>query len=104
MGNDECRHVKWRVISPSVRNVEHPFADHDCPCILEGFVKDLGVGVRPAAGDAMTLAPARQFVHPLVEPLTPVAQGVPDAIVRPGDKAVQRHRHIYSNFPHDNLP
>src|SRR5215216_2555194 len=36
-----------------------------------------------------------------MEPFAAIAQGPLRAIVRPGDKPIQRHRYIYTNFSHN---
>ena len=66
--------VKGRVISPRpLSNVEHSSAHQNCPHIFECFVKNLSLSISLAAGEAVTLAPARQIVHPFVEPLAALA-------------------------------
>ena len=62
---------------------------------------DLGVAVGPAVGYALTFTQARQLVRPTIEPLTAIAEGIPDATVGPGDASIQRHRHIYGKFRHN---
>jgi hypothetical protein len=56
-----------RVVPPSVRDVVHPFAQHDRPVVPHRFFEHLGVTIGLTAGEAVRLTPARQIVEPVVE-------------------------------------
>jgi hypothetical protein len=88
VGDDEDRHAKGRVVPPRHHPVvEHASAHHRSADVPAGCAKDLSMGASKVAA----LTPVPQTGHPLVKPITPLAQRIARTIVWPGGKPIQRH-------------
>ena len=99
----EHRRVEGRVLAPparprlvprSVAAAEH-LAAHDVGAdTLDDLVDDLRVGAALAALQSVLLAPAGGREHPLVQAHPALSDRVLEALVGPGDEAVERHRDV----------
>jgi hypothetical protein len=89
-GEHETRCVEGGVIPPRHDSeVEGPTAHDDRPRGLEIFLFE-GRGFAPGLAEE----------HPVMEPFTAIAHRLPNVNVWPGDKSVQRHRHVQDNLAH----
>lgn len=99
MGQHEHVRVEGRVVAPRLLGeVEHPPAHDDRAHPLERLVHQVVVGTGSAALETVGLAPAREVVDPLVEPIAAFAQLRLDAVVRSRDEPVQGHRDVHEDL------
>src|SRR6185295_11323667 len=103
VGEHEHRSVVGRVIAPPARPrlVPRPFAaaehlaPHDVGAdTFEDLVDDLGIGAALAAFQSLLLAPAGGLDRPLVQAHPTLSDRVVDALVGPGNEAVERYRDL----------
>ena len=111
VGDDEHGVVVRRVLAPPARpplvapgttadRPEHVSAHHAGADVLDRFLEYPRALVHLAALLAVGPAPAGQRNHPVVEPLTALAERVLLALVRPRDETVQRDRDVTPKLAH----
>jgi hypothetical protein len=109
VGEHVDRRVVRRVLAPPsppglvprpVAAAEHPAAHDDRADAPLHLVRDLGVHIALAAGQAVLLAPGTGGDGPLVQAHPALAERVVKALVGSGDEAVERHRQLTGNRGH----
>src|SRR3982074_861923 len=113
MWEHKDRHVVRRVFAPPALPAWIPLsgpapehlAAHDVSADAMGdLVGDLRVGPSPAARHPLLAAPAGGREDPLVKAKPALADRVFNALVGPGDKAVQRYRDLAGDYAHVSIP
>src|ERR1700675_2077702 len=109
VSQDKHGHVIGRVVTPPALPVMVPgtvaaakhLAAHDVGAhVLENLTGHLRVDRVLAAGQALLLAPAGGREYPLVQTQAAFPGRVLEALVGPGDKAVERNRDLAGDFTH----
>src|ERR1700674_1119179 len=109
VSQDKHGHVVGRGVAPPALPVKVPRtaapakhrAAHDVGAnVLENLTGHLRVDRVLAAGQALLLAPAGGREHPLVQAQPALPDRVLEALVGPGDKAVERNRDLAGDFTH----
>src|SRR5205823_13030508 len=106
VGQDKDRRMVGGLVAPPPSPALVPFAipaaehlaAHDVGAItLQELLNHVRVRAARAARLTMLPLPARGFEHPLMQPHPSFADRVPEALVGPGDEAVEPDRHLASN-------
>jgi hypothetical protein len=83
--------VPWIISPRSIAAAKHVAAHNRGPDVLEVFRGDVVVGTGRASFHPMDRAESPRRERPIMELFPAFAQWMRDALVRPGDVAVERH-------------
>ena len=105
MRQHEDRHVKRRIVAPptipwivspwAIAAAKHVSAHNGRPDVLKIFRGDVVIGTSRAAFHSMAFTERSHRERPLMEFLATLAKWIRDALVRPGDVAVEQSRCVY---------
>src|SRR5215831_2444253 len=103
----------WRIVAPppvpswvlpwAGASTEHVAAHDCCADVVKRLPQD--IVIRPCfsvIGVTVKCAKGFQFEEPIVEMLSAFTEWILEALLRPGDVSVERHRDIESQFAHDS--